>query len=117
MSGRPPSSIERREQIKRPALLEENRPVRRPLLDHATTLSQRGADVVYTDPHVPTFPLDGLELKAVELTEEILRQADCTLILTDHPEFDFRRIVEVAPLVVDTRNATWGITPGRVIRF
>ncbi len=83
-----------------------------------STLLRRGADVAYADPHVPTFQIEGTELKAVVLTDEIVRQADCTLILTDHREFDFRRIVELAPLVVDTRNATWGITaPGRVIRF
>ncbi len=83
-----------------------------------STLLRRGADVAYADPHVPTFQIEGMELKAVDLTDEILHRADCTLILTDHPEFDFRRIVELAPLVVDTRNATWGITaPGRVIRL
>src|SRR5438067_6251859 len=74
-----------------------------------STLLRRGADVAYADPHVPTFQIEGTELKAVDLTDEIVRQADCTLILTDHREFDFRRIVELAPLVVDTRNATWGI--------
>ena len=83
-----------------------------------STLLRRGADVTYADPHVPTFQIEGVELKAVDLTDEILRQADCTLILTDHPDFDYRRIVEVVPLVVDTRNATWGITaPGRVVRL
>src|SRR5947199_3643758 len=83
-----------------------------------SSLLRRGAAVAYADPHVPTFQIEGTELKAVDLTDEIVRQADCTLILTDHREFDFRRIVELAPLVVDTRNATWGITaPGRVIRF
>ena len=31
------------------------------------------------------------------------------LILTDHREFDYRHIASAASLVVDTRNATWGI--------
>jgi UDP-N-acetyl-D-glucosamine dehydrogenase len=90
-----------------------------PAQEIINALRRWGADVVYADPHVPTFAADETELKAVELTDEILAQADCTLILTDHPEFDFRRIVDVAPLVVDTRNATWGLTAprGRVIRF
>ena len=63
--------------------------------------------------------LDGVVLKGVEPTDQVLAAADCVLILTDHAEFDYRRIVEVAPLVVDTRHATWGIpTPrGRVIRL
>ena len=58
-------------------------------------------------------------LKAAELTEGELSAADCVLILTDHPEFDYRRVVETAALVVDTRNATWGMPApaGRVLRF
>ena len=29
------------------------------------------------------------------------------MILTDHPDFNYRRIVDTALLVVDTRGATW----------
>src|SRR2546426_2431150 len=54
-----------------------------------SALRRRGALVSYADPHVPTFPVDGTELKAVEPTAEELRAADCVLILTDHPEFDY----------------------------
>jgi UDP-N-acetyl-D-glucosamine dehydrogenase len=90
-----------------------------PAQEIINALQRRGADVVYADPHVPAFALDETTLKAVDLTEEVLRRADCTLILTDHPEFDFRWVVEIAPLVVDTRNATWGFAAprARVIRL
>src|SRR5881396_1621947 len=54
-----------------------------------TTLRRKGAQVAYADPHVASFQVDGIELKAVELTEEELRASDCVLILTDHPEFDY----------------------------
>ena len=59
--------------------------------------------------------LDGLPLKAVELTNEVLSAADCVLILTDHLEFDYRRIVEFTPLVA--RNTMWGIPApdGRIV--
>jgi UDP-N-acetyl-D-glucosamine dehydrogenase len=89
-----------------------------PAREIISALQQRGAEVVYADPHVPSFIVDGQDLKAVEVTTDVLARTDCTLVLTDHPEFDFRRIVEVAPLVVDTRNATWGLPAlaGRVIR-
>jgi len=81
------------------------------------TLRRKGAQVAYADPHVPTFPVDGTNLKAVEATQEEVRRADCVLILTDHPEFDYRRTVEIALLVIDTRSATRGIPSpeGRVI--
>jgi UDP-N-acetyl-D-glucosamine dehydrogenase len=89
-----------------------------PAQEIINALRRRGADVVYADPHVPSFLVEETTLKAMDLTEEILRWADCVLILTDHPEFDFQRIVETARLVVDTRNATWGLPAvGRVIRL
>src|SRR6266478_5863531 len=88
-----------------------------PALEILTRLRDKGAAVSYADPYVPSIALDGVALKAVEVTDGELAAADCVVILTDHPEFDYRRIVEVAPLVVDTRNATWGIPApaGRVI--
>jgi len=88
-----------------------------PALEVLTRLRDKGAAVSYADPYVPSISLDGVALKSVEVTDGELAAADCVVILTDHPEFDYRRIVEVAPLVVDTRNATWGIPApaGRVI--
>jgi UDP-N-acetyl-D-glucosamine dehydrogenase len=88
-----------------------------PALDVLDRLRQRGAEVEYADPHVPSVKFDSFTLDAVEVTPERLSAADCVVILTDHPEFDYRRVVELAPLVVDTRNATWGLPApqGRVV--
>jgi UDP-N-acetyl-D-glucosamine dehydrogenase len=88
-----------------------------PALEVLLRLRHRGAVVAYADPHVPEVVLDGATLKAVEATPRELEEADCALVLTDHPEFDYRRIVESARLVVDTRGATWGLpaAPGRVV--
>src|SRR2546426_3605750 len=90
-----------------------------PALEVLDQLRERGAELAYADPHVPSVILGGMVLKAVEPTDRDLAGADCVLILTDHPEFDYRRIVEIARLVVDSRNATWGISapPGRVVRL
>ena len=90
-----------------------------PALEVLGTLQEKGAEVSYADPYVPEVLLDGIILKAVDLTEGDLTAADCVVILTDHPEFDYQRIVELAPLVVDTRNATWGISAptNRAIRL
>lgn len=88
-----------------------------PALEIIKKLRDKGAELAYSDPYVPSVVVDGAVLKAVDLTDEILRAADCVLIVTDHPEFDYRRVVDVARLVVDTRNATWGIPAphGRVV--
>ncbi len=90
-----------------------------PALEILESLHRKGAAASYADPHVPSIVLGGSIVKAVELTDDELAAADCVLILTDHPEFDYGRVVEVAPLVVDTRSATWRIPapPERVVRL
>src|SRR5881296_4647747 len=87
-----------------------------PALEVLARFHEHGADVSYADPHVPSVLLDGTVLKAVGATDGNVADADCVVILTDHPEFDYARIVDVAKLVVDARNATWGLAtpPGRV---
>jgi len=81
-----------------------------PALEIIATLQDKGANVSYTDPHVPSLVLEhGQTLKAVELTKQRLAAADCVVIVTDHVDFDYRKIVDTAQLVVDTRNATWGL--------
>jgi UDP-N-acetyl-D-glucosamine dehydrogenase len=47
------------------------------------------------------------------LTPEFLASQDCVLIATDHSAYDYEHIVQHARLVVDTRNATAGVTQGR----
>src|SRR5438552_6088756 len=78
-----------------------------PALEILKRLREHGAEISYADPRVPSVVLDATAMKAVEATAEALAATDCALILTDHPEFDYRQIVAQAPLVVDTRNATW----------
>jgi len=41
---------------------------------------------------------------------------DCVVIVTDHSQYDYAKIVEEAKLVVDTRNATRGIDAANVVR-
>ena len=84
-----------------------------PALEILKRLRDKGADVSYADPRVPSVAVDNAIFKAVEPSPETLATVDCVLILTDHPEFDYHQIVELAPLVVDTRNATWGIAAPR----
>jgi UDP-N-acetyl-D-glucosamine dehydrogenase len=41
---------------------------------------------------------------------------DCVLIVTDHSSYDYPEIVRRSQLVVDSRNATQGITADNVVR-
>ena len=81
-----------------------------PALSVISLLQQRGADVSFHDPHVKSVPLNGGELASVPLTPRLLAEQDCVAILTDHSAFDVPWIVAKAKLVVDTRNATRGLT-------
>src|SRR6202165_2184861 len=47
---------------------------------------------------------------------ENLGQYDCVLIVTDHSDYDYRRIVDEAKLIVDTRNATRGIKSKKIVQ-
>jgi len=90
-----------------------------PALEILATLRAKGADVTYADPWVATAILGGMEMKSVELSDQRLADADCVLILADHAAFDYAHVVATARLVVDARNATWGLEApdGRVVRL
>jgi UDP-N-acetyl-D-glucosamine dehydrogenase len=80
-------------------------------------LHHKGANVSYNDPHVPSLPHArghaNPHLTSKELTPSYLAEQDCVIIVTDHSAYDCNFIVEHAKLVVDTRNATKGVTKHR----
>jgi UDP-N-acetyl-D-glucosamine dehydrogenase len=67
-------------------------------------LLARGADVVYCDPWVPEFELDGVRHESVDWSAAELERADCVIMLTQHRQFAERPLWEHARLVVDARN-------------
>ncbi len=87
-----------------------------PALTIIELLQKDGAHVSYHDPY---FPFIGrgrkydLQMKRAELDN--LGQYDCVVIVTDHSDYDYRRIVQESQLVVDTRNATKGIESPKVV--
>jgi UDP-N-acetyl-D-glucosamine dehydrogenase len=84
-----------------------------PALDVIKLLEGRGASVVYHDPHVASYREDGHQHSSVELSDAELEQADAVVIITDHRSVDYQRVVNKARLIVDTRNATATLKPGR----
>ncbi len=79
-------------------------------------MKERGVLVSYHDPFVPRVTPTrhyNLDLTSVELTDDVLRDADAVLIATDHDAVDYHRVVMQAKLVVDSRNATAAVTEGR----
>jgi UDP-N-acetyl-D-glucosamine dehydrogenase len=88
-----------------------------PSLTVLELLQKEGAEVSYHDPYF-AFVGQGrhykLNMKCASLDN--LGQYDCVVIVTDHSDYDYRRIVDEAQLVVDTRNATKGNTAANVVR-
>jgi|TARA_Y100000817_G_scaffold188957_1_gene147628 UDP-N-acetyl-D-glucosamine dehydrogenase len=77
-----------------------------PALDVLKLLIEDGAVVSYHDPFVPKLHEEGVTLESVELTDEVLSDADVAVILTDHSQFNYVWILEHVRMLVDTRNAS-----------
>jgi hypothetical protein len=60
-------------------------------------------------PYLSAVSIEGVLLKAVGLTEHEIAVADRVAVLTDPLECDYRRILALAPVLVDMRNAMWGL--------
>jgi UDP-N-acetyl-D-glucosamine dehydrogenase len=90
-----------------------------PALEIIDTLLAKGARVAYHDPHVPRVSVNGVPLTSLDWRTLDLRAWDVVLVLTAHAGYDWPAIVAAAPLVIDTRNATGGLTPppANVIRL
>jgi len=75
---------------------------------------ETGAEVTYHDPHVPElaeFSLASLPL------DEALAQCDLAVIVTAHPELDYSKVVEKAPLILDLRGVTRGMESSKVTQL
>jgi UDP-N-acetyl-D-glucosamine dehydrogenase len=77
-------------------------------------LDESGADLVYHDEFVPALP--EFELGSEELSSA-LSDADAAVIVTAHPGLDLEAIVRDAPVVVDFRGVTRGITAPNLVRL
>jgi UDP-N-acetyl-D-glucosamine dehydrogenase len=88
-----------------------------PALTIIELLQKEGAHVRYHDPY---FPFVGrgrkydLQMQCAPL--EGLGEYDCVVIVTDHSDYDYARIVRESQLVVDTRNATRGNASPKIVR-
>ncbi len=77
-------------------------------------LRQNGIhNIEYTDPWVPEYEVDGIQMKSKELTPALLSQSNCTIVVTDHDLFDPNFLVQNSKAIVDTRNMTRLVQKGR----
>jgi UDP-N-acetyl-D-glucosamine dehydrogenase len=86
-----------------------------PALDIIRLLEEKGAHVVFHDPHVDTVHEEGRARNGVPLSSAELEAAHCVLIATDHSAVEYERLVGIAAPVIDTRNAMRGLQSENVI--
>jgi nucleotide sugar dehydrogenase len=76
-----------------------------PAVEVLKLLREDGAEVSYHDPFVPAFEENGLSMQGVPLTDQVVRDSDLVIVLSDHTCIDYRWLAENAKHVLDTRNA------------
>lgn len=87
-----------------------------PAIDIMHLLMNRGAHVSFSDPHVASIKVDGVQFTAGKMNGEIDR-SDCIVIVTDHSGVNYEAVMRRASLVVDTRNALRGVKSENLIRL
>jgi UDP-N-acetyl-D-glucosamine dehydrogenase len=85
-----------------------------PALKILKLLQGLGAAVSYHDPHVPALPELGVSSAPLEPE---LEAADLVVIMTAHPQIDYRRVAADARLVLDFRGVTRGMETGNLVRL
>ena len=73
-----------------------------PALDILALLQEKGADVLYHDPHVPSLEHEGFDLRSTDLADG-LRQSDAVVVVTDHSDLDWDAVAGSDAVLVDTR--------------
>ena len=74
-------------------------------------LRELGAEISYSDPHVPIFPKmrhHKFDLTSLDLNQTELQKFDLVILATNHDAFDYELIKEESRLIVDTRGVFQG---------
>jgi len=89
-----------------------------PSVEVMELLQASGAEVAYSDPHVPVFPpmrAHSFDLESVPLNAATLAGFDAVVLATDHARFDYDLIREHAALIVDSRGV-WRDAAPNIVR-
>jgi UDP-N-acetyl-D-glucosamine dehydrogenase len=94
-----------------------------PALEIMRLLQDKGAAVSYHDPYCPVIdddghtPLEQLPMRSVPLSENVLRETDAVVLVTDHSDVDYVAVARQAALVVDTRGVMRGMNGSTAARI
>jgi UDP-N-acetyl-D-glucosamine dehydrogenase len=77
-----------------------------PAIEVYKLLERSGAVVSYHDTFCPSFSEHGVSGVGIDLNQQVLQNTDLVIITTDHSTVDYSLVVDNAPRILDTRNAT-----------
>ncbi len=80
-----------------------------PALDVMEVLRDKGAELCYHDPFVAHLGGEFAGMDSVEPTAELLEDLDIAVVITGHDGVDYDRVLEHAPVILDTRNVYKGL--------
>ncbi|MCZ8158980.1 MAG: nucleotide sugar dehydrogenase [Rhizobiaceae bacterium] len=89
-----------------------------PAVEVMELLRNSGAEVAYSDPHVPVFPKmreHKFDLTSVELSPNTLASFDAVVLTTDHESFDYEMIRAEAQLIIDSRGV-YRLTAANIVK-
>ena len=78
-----------------------------PAVEVMELLRTAGADVAYSDPHVPVFPKmreHHFDLASIALTPQAVASYDAVVLTTDHAKFDYEMVRAHAQVIIDSRG-------------
>lgn len=78
-----------------------------PSVEIMELLRDAGAELAYSDPHVPVFPKmreHNFNLSSVPLSPETIASYDAVVLTTDHAKFDYDMICANAQVIIDSRG-------------
>lgn len=81
-----------------------------PALKVFEQLLNEGAEVMYYDPHVPQFRHNNDLHVSVEISGDLLKEADLVILTTMHTSFNYDKIAADSTFIFDTKNAFKHIT-------
>ncbi len=77
-----------------------------PALKVIEHLDERGAEVIFYDPHIQEYRHEGKARKGEQaLTADLIKSADLVIVTTAHTTVDYEFVQKHAKLIFDTKNA------------
>lgn len=87
-----------------------------PAKDIAALLASAGAEVTYSDPHVPILLVGSRSLRRSDPLDSA-RRSDIVVVLADHDAVDYQALLAASRILLDTRNVLRGVTAPNLLRL